>query len=391
MFERICVPPIEPAETEFDTGLLAEALLFYGEVYLVVGENNLRGLLRQIGPEVLLRLIDDDHLFVRYRDHDLVAITSNKGTPAELYDVGLVTAEKSDLDTAARAAFIDVTGKSGRGRRLASRFCQRVQPIQYAEDITNRITDDMKRGVFIEEYLRRRLMSSNSSRGHEDIRSLEYRFNLLPGRGFALQSNLHLVSSMRKRDPLPDPASVLAHYGTTVANMSIWAQLATEVAVYPRQKEVIAARLEPMLEAYCGGQKHVSAFQDFVFDDAKAIRESINLGRRSFSELLPLLDRSKQFKEWLVHQSPDIDLLKEYHRAVTSSTWVDRLPGKSSRWALFTMAGVGIDALGAGGLGTTAGVGLSAFDTFFLDKLIKGWRPHQFVEGPLKKFVDDEA
>jgi hypothetical protein len=37
--------------------------------------------------------------------------------------------------------------------------------------------------------------------------------------------------------------------------------------------------------------------------------------------------------------------------------------------------------------GAAVGVGLSAADTFLLDKLLKGWKPNQFVEGPLKEFI----
>jgi hypothetical protein len=37
--------------------------------------------------------------------------------------------------------------------------------------------------------------------------------------------------------------------------------------------------------------------------------------------------------------------------------------------------------------GAAVGIGLSAGDYFLLDKVIKGWKPNQFVNGPLKDFV----
>jgi hypothetical protein len=67
-----------------------------------------------------------------------------------------------------------------------------------------------------------------------------------------------------------------------------------------------------------------------------------------------------------------------------AGSWVERLPIKTTRWGIFTGAGLAIDALGAGGLGMVTGVALSAFDTFELDKLISGWRPYHFVENDLK-------
>lgn len=43
-----------------------------------------------------------------------------------------------------------------------------------------------------------------------------------------------------------------------------------------------------------------------------------------------------------------------------------------------------------GGLGTLGGVALSALDSFVLDRMLKGWKPNQFVEGPLRRFLDGE-
>lgn len=170
--------------------------------------------------------------------------------------------------------------------------------------------------------------------------------------------------------------------------MSLWAQISSEVAVYPRQGDVIAARLEPMLKEYSKHQSEISAYQEFVLGDSRAIREAINSGARTFDEFIPVLERAKRFKEWLSDLSEDTSLIKQYHKDVTSDSWVDRLPGKSSRWALFTAAGIGVDAAGAAGVGTAAGVAISALDTFFMDRLLKGWKPHQYVEGPVRKFID---
>lgn len=58
------------------------------------------------------------------------------------------------------------------------------------------------------------------------------------------------------------------------------------------------------------------------------------------------------------------------------------------RWSLFTGAGLLLDALYGGGLGTASGLALSAGDAFLLDKLVKGWKPNQFIDNTLQEFVD---
>ena len=62
---------------------------------------------------------------------------------------------------------------------------------------------------------------------------------------------------------------------------------------------------------------------------------------------------------------------------------------KQSESQIESFLGLAVDALGAGGLGTAANVALSAVDSFLADKLIKGWKPHQFVEGDLKSLFDE--
>jgi hypothetical protein len=39
-------------------------------------------------------------------------------------------------------------------------------------------------------------------------------------------------------------------------------------------------------------------------------------------------------------------------------------------------------------LGTAAGVAISAVDSFLVDKLVKGWKPHQFIESDLVSRFD---
>lgn len=392
MLERICVPANEPERTTFDLGLLAESLIFYGEVHVVLSATSLDGLLRQLGPDLLLELVSQKYLHVHFIDHLLGAISADKDTPFALHDVAIVHAQGRNLDAVARDAFVAVTRKSGRGRRLATRFIQAIDSVADPEAITKSITEDMQDGSYLEAYIRRRLSRMNPTVDGRRLDQIEYKFSLVPGRGFQLQSNLDpaaLRAAGVDVSDVEDPASVLAHYGATVADMTLWAQLVSEVAVTSQQEDVLTSRIDLVLEKRVASQEHLSTFQSFVFDDARAVREAINQGRRKFEEILPVLERCRRFREWLAGQPADVNLVKAYHREVIAESWVDRLPAKTSRWSLFTGGGIVVDMLGAGGLGTVGGVALSAFDSFLLDSLLKGWKPDQFVEGPLRRFVED--
>ena len=76
----------------------------------------------------------------------------------------------------------------------------------------------------------------------------------------------------------------------------------------------------------------------------------------------------------------DSDLVREFHQAVNRDTILTKLPGRTSRFAVFTGGGVLLDILATGGMATPVAVGLSAFDALVLDSVAKGWQPNHFVE-----------
>ncbi|MFM9946518.1 MAG: hypothetical protein ACKV1O_01140 [Saprospiraceae bacterium] len=75
---------------------------------------------------------------------------------------------------------------------------------------------------------------------------------------------------------------------------------------------------------------------------------------------------------------------REYHKAVTKETFADKLPTKTTRFMIFEGIGVALDLGGASGIGTVITTGLAVFDSFYLDKLISGWKPNQFIKKDLK-------
>jgi len=91
--------------------------------------------------------------------------------------------------------------------------------------------------------------------------------------------------------------------------------------------------------------------------------------------------------------------LAKYDRAVLSEGWAKTLPTKLSKIAVFTGLGFAVDvALGTHGVSAIAGAAISAAsgsgfslgDEFLLPKLLGGWKPNQFIEGPAADFVQRE-
>jgi hypothetical protein len=125
-------------------------------------------------------------------------------------------------------------------------------------------------------------------------------------------------------------------------------------------------------------------FQDIQLHDARAIREAINSGEYSFDEFMRILEKAERFKYWLRTRNPDADLLDDYYKSVMAEPWINTLPGKTVRFFVAVSVAATLEALYPSGLGLATGVGLEAADHLLLDQLFRGWRPNQFVEGPLQ-------
>jgi hypothetical protein len=151
---------------------------------------------------------------------------------------------------------------------------------------------------------------------------------------------------------------------------------------------VAAAKFTDLVGKRGANQSEIELFHDWVFSDGRAIREAVNAGQRNFEDVLQLVALGKKFKEWIAGQPDDANLRKEYCSAVTRLDWADKLPVRGTRWALLLGASKAVAAMTNPTFGGTAGIAMSLANTFLLDKLIKGWKPNQFVSGPLHTFVD---
>ena len=144
-------------------------------------------------------------------------------------------------------------------------------------------------------------------------------------------------------------------------------------------------KISGILDKAAGNAAERNDFDNVVLAGVSSLRDSINSGEMPFEQFLTLLERATRFKRWLRNLPPDVSLVNEYHREISKQDWYSRLPAKSLRFVFFTGLGLFADVLAKQGVGSMIGVGLGAADTFILDKLLKKWKPNQFVDDVLLK------
>ena len=148
-----------------------------------------------------------------------------------------------------------------------------------------------------------------------------------------------------------------------------------------------SSRVAEIVRKSTAGKEKLELFQEVVVDGSESIREAVNSGDRGFRDVIRLIEKASKFKEW-THQTGEDSLLRDdYCKRIAATDWADGLPPKSVRFTVMTGLSVLAGLVMTPAAGIAAGVGLNAADYFLLDRLLKGWKPNQFVEGSLKPFL----
>ena len=392
MFEALAIRQRSGAlpTAPFDVGLLAEALVFYSEVTLIANRSVFETLLDYCPADVLAELLESRFLRLAYEEQDVAVITTDAGTANETHDP--ITWSMPDLELQRFLPSLLATriGKSGKARRLSNRLARHIERIHHQQSLADAARDDLLNENYVtgsvQTLLARYVPSYPRDRAY---------FRTIPsGKKLAVETNIDFAqANLEYHTHIPathsslNSAYLLAHLVNVRADLHFAARYASEMALDSVPALIIREQLGQLLSAREHSGRNIERFQEFVYGDGRAIGEAIRSKERNFADLLPILERSRKFKEWLKGRAAQSDLVREYFREVTQETWTDRLPVKGVRWFLFTAGGLGLDLAGAGGLGTAAGVGLSAFDAFIMDKLLSGWKPNQFVSQHLASFV----
>ncbi len=384
------------AKNPLDLGSLMESLIFYQSVTLLADKSVLEQLVLQCGYNFVLELVENGFLKIEYLGNGEGIQTENTGTLHEKHNPILYSLPVWDFDNAARDIFVKATGKQGKGRRLANRFERSVNVLETNADVINDIRDDFDNPQYVEESVREILRVYTPE--FSDIEKVKFNIYKNVG-GLVVDTNINYTTlnnvynaRIPKTHSTMSNAYLLSHLFHVRSDMHFASMFGSEIATDNVSSKLLSLKIEELIEKRTTSTEKMENFRNFVLDDARDIGEVLANGDRSYEEFLEILEKAKRFQGWLKEKDPDVDLLREYHHAVVKDTWADKLPFKSSRWAIFTGVGMGVDLLGAGGLGTAAGATISAADTFLLDKFVGGWKPNHFVKelGDFVKIDSDQ-
>ncbi|MCP2074455.1 UNVERIFIED_ORG: hypothetical protein J2Y77_003891 [Pseudomonas lini] len=396
MFEAITFRnTIGPAPL-IDIGALAEALIFYGRVVVAANSGTIEHLLARIPPFILLDLLRDGRLEIHYMEDNTGVSTNKLSNGRSLHSLIKFSSPDHAIEKVGPQKFRNAAGSTSQAKIGASQFTRLLKRLNHSGFDQESLLQAFSHDETIQGTVKALIHEVAPSFGCPS----DFRFKVEREHagGFTVDTNIDFseLNKIYHRIVPPEHSSLTdayilaiiqeAYQGTFLA-----ATLNTEIAVHPIEKVVQASAVEAVVMKYGQSRRSLESFTDMTLTGSHTIREAVNLGTVPFIEVVKLLDSADKFRHWLREQPADANLVKAYYQETIKDSWIEKLPGKTIRWSIFTSIGLGIDAIGAGGLGTAAGITAGVIDTFLVDKLIGGWTPHQFVERDLKSLFEQTA
>lgn len=396
MFEKIIIRRHAVDGQAIDAGLLAETLLFYGHVHILFDQANLRSLLTSIGPENLVSLLKDKRITGTFLSDNLGTITSDRNNvPYHSYAAFQISADENrkkinQKDWIIRG-FEDTLGKVHGVKRHAKHFIDQIEFRNHGDTSEGgSIVDIARKDLNDRDYVRM-AVTDILQRAVPDLKLPHNWFFYIAeaGKEFISCTNLNFTAiNAEYHKTIPPaqnsitPAWLLSNLLDTRADIFFATDYMSEFVTDELHSSLAQLRISDLLKRRTNSAEQVAHFQELNFGKARAVREALNSGDRSFHDFMKLLEKADRFKGWLSERNPDAKLIKEYYEAATSESWANSLPSKMIRFIICTLAPFGLGPVG----GTAVGFG----DSFLFERLVAGWRPNQFVQGPLKRFVDSE-
>lgn len=389
MFESIVLRRSESGQT-VSAGKIAEALLYYQKVHLVLDRATLSGLINQIGTDWMLALLRRHDVSAVYCEEGLGTATASFG-PLQFHSCVAITLaghETLKLPTPLDRLQFEME-RLGLERKRAKNFAKMFLKLAPVRKLSGHhfsefgIPEAATKDILDPDYVKKAIKSiiSNAPGGYDPGDDLK--FDVIKSElGLNVSTNIDFerINGNRKNIANQDPltiAQILSTVQDVRADLAMASHYGGDFVTSFQNSSVLQIRHSELLRRAKINQDSIQQFHEIALPDTPSLAEVIDSGQRSFHEFMRLLEKSSRFKDWLRSTNPDEGLIREYLKSVSSEDWIQKLPAKSMRY-LFTLA------LDAKFPVTSFAFGI--FDNFLIEKLLAGWRPSHFVDMRLVPF-----
>lgn len=392
MFDHVVLRRSEGG-TAISAGQIAETLLFYQIVHLVIDRQTLLGLVHQIGPSGLLALVARPDFSAVYAEETLCTVT-NSVSVSKCYDFAACTLAKSAAGNNLK------TPNERLGHDLHQAGVPRAHSKKVAEALLERVpVRKMSGNHFVHGGIPKATRCDLNNSEYLNTAFSEIIAHLLGGyrprsaltvevikgrESFFVFDNIDYGRVNHNRAEMNPPleavttAHLLSHLQDARADLALAAHYGGDFVTSAVTSLVIRLQVDTLLRRSEINARAKREFAEVMLPDMLTVAEQVDSGERSFQEFLVLLDKSAKFREWLKSTNPDEGLVREYLRAISSQDLIQTSKSKGIRYLL---------TLAADATNPVAGFAAGLIDNFLIEKLLSGWRPNHFINKRLAHFL----
>jgi len=381
MFDSIILRPNQSRQHPVDFGQLTENLLFYGQSTLHISRPEIISLIQNANLDTIINLFSRPELNVLYNNsHSAVAFQDNQDGHT-YYDLNIFSLANFDIEEQFYKIHLELTGDTSRSKWFSKKISSLVNEYKLPEKFSQTFNEEVKDETFRMKVLFEALNYHYPEHGLSK-NQIRFDVNYVSSDIFYVDSNIDFNTYSKL-----SVNSILLYLINTVEDVQVIAEANSDISLPEINSLMVRLKINDLVEKSEKSTKEIEVFNHYIYDDSILLRETINSGSKSLEDFFPILDKAAKYKHWLHDLPNDKNLLKEYIKKVGEKTWLEQVQSKAVRFYLVaginTLLNITIPQPG----GIIASTGLSAFNTFVLEKLIKKWKPNQFIENELLPLV----
>jgi hypothetical protein len=274
--------------TMIELGQLAECLLYYRQVHLVVNPQRLNFLVQACGADLLFNLMDEGMLNLIYQEDLLGTQKLDRDPEVGPYRFLSVEGHKFRAERFVPEMFQSLTGKSGKGRRLGAQLLRRMTIRKYPKERVDDWLADFGDGDYTDRVageLLRLLVPT-----YQQPEKIIFRAHPQAIKGeFIAETNLNFravneIFCKTGADFEINRPYILACLFEGTANFMLAADTASEVLASPFESILIRHRLGRVIDRSSKAAETKEKFHECTLE-SKSIADAIITGQKNFHDL----------------------------------------------------------------------------------------------------------
>lgn len=384
MFDKICIKSRELEEGRLDMSFLIDTMLFYGEVNVLAHTAEMVKLLTTFGERTLHDLIERGRLKLHIRQN-ILGVAKQPLAHDTHYGVELFRGNAVSVHNILYTAHQQVVHNSVQNMKFADQFSVLASGHEYDPIVSQMIDADFQDSAYLTRAVTEILHTYVPEYAPAEPLRIEIEKDARPGGPFSATYSVHsnidfdMINAIyaKRGQAGPGYASLLLALVESRGDNYIAGQFGSEFATSDLHSSLMNLQIADVIQRTRKSEGEMTEFKKHVLAECPSIGEAFTTGQINSEQLLDTLEEGDKFRKWLGTIDPNTDLVNQYINEALAPTLADNNIVKTAR----------IVTTGVAGLVPVLGTVASVADTFFVDKLLAGWKPNHFINDKLKPIL----